>query len=247
MTYTINYMPVFYIGFIRDYNSYRDKFVNDPLFFAKKHVEFLNTCVDTPIKTATMVYNEEIPDEIKQMAVDLTGTITTMQARTIFRPNGGFSYGGWNDVIAYDINNGISHDYHFLTEDDYLPTRPNFYEPFIARMSDNCPFVCCRMEPHHCGKVHPYRPDGMIREDACKQVLAKYGEVFTTNRALMYPAGWDTQLNYMNNYEAEGFELRDISDEFKITSIMNCHINDTRIHGNKEGESIMMPIVLDPI
>lgn len=240
-------MPVFYIGPIRDYNSYIEKFANDPLFFAKKHVEFLNTCIDTPITTATMVYNEEIPDQLKQMAVDLTSTITTMQSRTIFRPNGGFSYGGWNDVIAYDIQSGISHDYHFLTEDDYIPTRPDFYKHFINRMDENCPFVCCKISPPEWGKAYPERPDGMIREDACRHVYAKYGEVFSTNRALMYPAGWDTQINYINNYQAEGFELRDISDEFKITTILNCHINDARIYGKEDGESIMMPIVLTPM
>jgi len=194
-----------------------------------------------------MVYNDDIPDELKQLAIDLTNTITTMQTRTIFRPNGGFSYGGWNDVIASDIQNGISHDYHFLLEDDYLPTRPDFYKHFINRMDENCPFVCCKLSPPEWGKLYPERPDGMIRENACRQVYLRYGEVFTTNRTLEYPAGWDTQINYMNNYGAEGFVLRDISDEFKITTILNCNINEARMWGKENGESIMMPIVLPPI
>jgi hypothetical protein len=249
--YTINYMPVFYIGPIRTYNSYREKFAIDPLFFAKKHVDFLNTCIDTPIKTATMVYNVEMPDELKHMATQLTNSITTMESRTIFRPNGGFSYGGWSDVIGHDIQNNISHDYHFLVEDDYIPTRSNFYTHFIERMDEKCPFVCGRLEPHHeypyVGKVHPYLPSGMIREDACKRIYEKYKEVFITNRALIYPAGHATQLTYLDNYESEGFELRDISDEFKISVIFNCHTNETHIRGNIYGETLIMPIVLPVI
>jgi len=240
MDYKINYVPVFYIGPNRDYASYQEKFKNDPMFFVRYHVNFLNTCENNKIKRATFVFNDDISDELKDLILQTVVEVKTMEVEVIFRRNGGFSYGAWNDVIKKNLND---FDYFFLIEDDYIPVKPDFYEDFVDRCTSEYPYVCTLVAKHK-GKLHASSSNGIIRADVCKIILEKYNELFLVNNSNNLPDAWNTQINFLNLLTDAGYGMRDITHKYSTPHIINCHINQITVFGNKNFPHILVPIIL---
>lgn len=240
MSYTINYIPVFYIGPNRDYVSYQEKFRTDPMFFAKTHVNFLNRCVDTSIQKATFVFNDDISDELKFLATETVAQIKTMDAEVIFRKNGGYSYGAWRDMIKKNLND---FEYFFLIEDDCIPLETNFYEHFVERCTTEYPFVCTFVSECKPGKLHAASSNSIIRADICKKIFEKYGEIFLVNESTKLHDAWDTQMNFLNLFTESGYGMRDILDKYSTPHNLNCNINDIRTFGNPEFPHNIVPII----
>lgn len=240
MSYTINYIPVIYIGPNRDYASYQEKFKTDPMFFARTHVDFLNKCVDTNIKRATFVFNDDISEELQNLAIETVSQIKTMEAEIIFRRNNGYSYGAWNDVVKKNLD---EFDYFFLIEDDSIPLEPTFYEHFVERCTLEYPFISTYISEHEPGKFHAACPNGIIRADVCKEILQKYNELFVVNNSNRLPDAWDTQIKFLNLFTESGYGMRDILDKYSTPHNLNCNINDIRIFGNPEFPYNIVPII----
>lgn len=240
MTYTINYIPVFYIGPNRDYASYQEKFRTDPMFFAKKHVDFLNRCIDTPIKKATFVFNDDISDELKVLATEVASQIKTMDVEVVFRRNSGYSYGAWNDMIKKNLN---EFDYFFLIEDDSIPLETTFYEHFVERCTPEYPFISTFVDEYEPGKFCSSCPNSIIRADICKKILAKYGELFLVNNSTRLQDAWDTQMKFLNLFVDSGYGMRDILDKYSTPHNLNCNINDIRIFGDRTKPHNIVPII----
>ena len=235
----INYIVVYYIGPNRTYESYQRIFKQNPLFFAYKQIEFLSTC-NNDIKTATFVFNDDISDELKTKILDEL-KLSNMNLEIIFRPNNGFSYGAWRDVISKNLND---YDYFVMIEDDSIPTIPMFYEPFIERMSSEIPYVCCYMEYHN-GIQFPSSSNGIIKAEQCKVVLEKCGEMFFVNSTTDYHSAWDTQMRFYTYFSNCGYKMTDILDSYSTHHMLNCHFNDLRIFGNPENPPLIVPIVVE--
>lgn len=240
MNYTINYIPVIYIGPNRDYASYQEKFRTDPMFFARTQVDFLNRCVDTPIKLATFVFNDDISDELKALAVETVSKITTMQYEVVFRRNSGYSYGAWNDMVKKNMN---SFDYFFLIEDDSIPLEPDFYEHFVERCTLEYPFVSTFVDEYEPGKFCSSCPNSIIRADICRKIFEKYNELFLVNNSTRLQDAWDTQMKFLTLFTNEGYGMRDILDKYSTPHNLNCNINDIRIFGNKDLPHVIVPII----
>ena len=240
MSYSINYIPVIYIGPNRDYASYQEKFRNDPMFFARAHVEFLNRCTDTPIKKATFVFNDDISDEVKMLAVETVSQIKTMEAEVVFRRNSGYSYGAWRDMIKKNLND---FDYFFLIEDDSIPLEPNFYEHFVERCTPEYPFVSTFVDEYEPGKFCSSCPNSIIRADICKKVLEEHGELFFVHDSTRLQDAWDTQMRFLDYFTKSGYGMRDILDKYSTPHNLNCHINDIRIFGDRNLPHCIVPII----
>jgi hypothetical protein len=240
MDYKVNYITVIYIGPNRDYASYQDKFKNDPMFFARHHVDFLNRCENSKVELATFVFNDDMPNELKQLAIDTVSQIKTMRVEIVFRTNVGFSYGAWNDMIKKNIND---FDYFFLIEDDYVPVETNFYEDFVDRCTLEYPFVSTYVDNYEPGKFCASCSNSMIRADVCKIILEKYNELFLVTLSDRLQDAWHTQMNFLNLFTQSGYGMRDILHKYSTPHNSNCHINKITVFGNKDFPPMLVPII----
>lgn len=240
MGYNINYVSVFYIGPNRDYASYQEKFKTDPMFFARTHVDFLNQCNNNNIKKATFVFNDDITDELKMLAVETVCQIKTMDTEVIFRKNTGFSYGAWNDVIKKNLND---FDYFFLIEDDYIPTETDFYQHFVARCTSEYPYVSTFVDEYEPGKFCASCSNAIIRADACRAIYEKYNEIFVVQDSIRLQDAWWTQMNFLNLFTENGYGMRDILDKYSTHHNTNCHTNQITVFGNPKLPPCLIPII----
>jgi hypothetical protein len=240
MDYKINYVPVFYIGPNRNYASYQEKFKNDPMFFVRYHVKFLNTCENSKIKRTTFVFNDDISDELKDLILQTVSKIKTMEVEVIFRENCGFSYGAWNDVIKKNLND---FDYFFLIEDDYIPVKPDFYEDFVDRCTPEYPYVSTFVDEYQPGKFCASCSNSIIRADVCKDILQKYNELFLVNPTNILQDAWNTQMNFLNLFTQSGYGMRDILHKYSTPHNSDCNINRITVFGNKDLPHILVPII----
>lgn len=238
--YSINYIPVIYIGPNRDYVSYQQKFKNDPMFFANVHAEFLNNCHKTNIKKATFVFNDDISDELKEMAKNVVSKIQTMETEIIFRTNSGYSYGAWKDIVKKNIND---FDYFFLIEDDSIPLSPDFYEYFVEKCNDEYPIVATYILEHSPGKFHAACPNSLLKADVCRKILQTYNELFMVNQSNRLEDAWDTQTRFYDLFVQSGYKMIDILDKYSTPHNLNCNINDVRVFGNPNNPPNIVPII----
>lgn len=238
--YNINYIVVFYIGPNRNYHSYQQKFKTDPMFFADKHVEFLNTCQNTNIKKASFVFNDDINDDLKIMATNTVSKIESMETEIIFRKNCGYSYGAWRDVVIKNIND---FDYFFLIEDDSLPVNSNFYEYFVEKCNDEYPIIATYVKEHQPGKFHAASSNSLVKADVCRKVIQTSGELFFVNQSNRLEDAWDTQTRFYDHFTNLGYKMTDILDKYSTPHNLNCNINDVRIFGNPNNPPNIIPII----
>lgn len=236
--YKIHYIVVFYIGPNRNYTSYQHLFRTDPLMMFRKHVEMLKT-VDKNITSATFVFNGDIDPNLRQTIDNFTDH--GVPTRIGYFNGPGFSYGAWNEVIKKRL--GVC-DYFFLIEDDYIPTRPDFYKPFVDRCTDEYPYVCTYVEEKSPGRFCASSANALVKAKQCKEMFEKHGEVFAAIDGNTYEQAWNIQLNFLNYFTESGYKMRDILDEYKTPHMLNCNINHLVTFGNSNAESLIEPIVV---
>lgn len=239
-TKRINYIAVFYIGDNRDYENYQELSKTDPLYFIERHIEFLKTCTDE-VALASFVVNDDISDELK---AEITNAVSELDINNevVFRKNGGYSYGGWNDVI---IKNLHDYDYFFMIEDDYVPENPESFEPFLERITDATPYVCCVANTGTVGKLHAANSNGMVSAEACRKVYEKTGSVFRVkDDAVTIQEAWWIQVNFLDSFTEMGYNIRDILDEYSVIHPLNCHENHLSIFGDIDNPTPIKPILL---
>lgn len=236
--YKLHYVVVFYIGPNRNYTSYQHLFKTDPLMMFRRHVDFLKTA-DNNLKSATFIFNQDLDPTIRQ---ELENFKDYPLPVTIGYYNGpGFSYGAWNEVIKKRMDN---YDYLFLIEDDYIPTRPDFYKPFVDRCNDEYPYVCTYVEERSPGQFVASSSNAIIKAKQCKEIFSKYGEVFTALNSNSLQEAWNTQINFLNFFFNEGYKIRDILDEYQTPHMLNCNINHLVTFGNQNAPILIEPIIV---
>lgn len=242
---SINYIVVMYIGKRGvtvegelGYLQYEEKFKTDPLFFAKKHRDFLSKCENSKITKASFVFNDDISEDIKRMAIEEI-KLSNMDYEVIFRKNNGYSYGAWNDVILKNIND---YDYFFMIEDDTIPLETNFYEYFVECCTLETPIVATYVNPNP--PVHAASSNSIVRADVCREILNKTGKLFFVNNSNALPDAWDTQTYFFKYFTENGYKMRDILDKYSTPHALNCRINQVVVFGNPNFPHNIVPIII---
>ena len=248
MTTKVNYIVASYIGPNRTYPHYQALFDNNPLYFFKKHINFLNTLphnIRNKI-TATFVFNDDVSDEIKQTL----RYYLPLCYKLVFRKNSGFSYGIWNDVITKTLND---YDYFFLIEDDYIPSRVDFIDHFIKMTDNDVAFVCSLVEdasherfPEHVPVEDgtfpfPSISNGLITAESCRAVYKKHNTIFNINQNNDYWSAYKNQIYFCKYFTDMGFNLADTTNEFQ-SPYNNANDPNYVIYGDSR-----LPPILEPI
>lgn len=233
----INYIPAFYIG-NRVHTDYNNNIKQNPLILVEKHIEALK---NTEINLVSFVFNlddlsiaNELEDKIKKYNINFN-------YECIFRQNMGCSYGAWNDVI---IKNLDDFDYFFIIEDDFIPTNPEFYKPFVQRCSDKYPYICEFTDVTWTGLPHPSIPHGIIQAKSCREIYKKYKnilKIYNDNNNL--ETFYKIQRECFEYFINENFGIKDILDEYSAP-FMSSPTRQITIFGNPSNPSLLTPVTL---
>jgi hypothetical protein len=241
----VNYIVANYIGPLRTYSHYQKLFNKDPLYFFRKHLEFIKTVDSAYQVTATFVFNDDIDLKVRNELE----SIVQDNVEIIFRKNAGFSYGIWNDTIIKNLNH---YDYFFLIEDDYLPCHVDFLDPFIKRIKNNVAFVCGLVDrasseifPGHVlvddePFLFPSISNGLISATACQKVYSKTGSVFKLNLNTDYWSAYTNQIYFCKPFTDMGYNIVDTLSEYS-SPYNNANAKDLVIYGKGK------PPLLSPI
>lgn len=243
MNYIVHYIVCFYLGRRKSkkFNSIIDQ---DSLYFLKKHLDFLQNC-GPEVTEATFVVNGDVPEQFVKYAHD--NAPKNVKINVVGRTNHGFSYGAWNDVIVNNLKKGNRHNYYFMIEDDYIPTKPDFYKPFIAKCNSETPFVCCKtLASPLDNTIHPAISNGVIYGPTCEFMLMKCNNIFNVPNTNLITNSYDVayliQTYYLTHFVQEGFKFTDISDDYCFPFHESEH--DTHmIHGKPDGEKLILPLL----
>jgi hypothetical protein len=232
--YAINYIVALYFG-PRMSKKHNELISKSPFYLLDEHLSFLKDC-NTNITQVTFVINGEKPDGfLERIENNLPNYV---KVKVVERKNQGFSYGAWNDVIGQCLQDDSNFDYHFIIEDDFVPTADNFYETFVEKCTNENPFVCCLTlnEPRY----HAAMPHGLLQNKACKHVYEQHKDVFVVYGD-SYPEAWATQVDYINNFTSLGYTFNDIIDNC-CSPFHNSRDDSVRYYGD-----INNPILITPI
>lgn len=236
--YVVHYIAAFYIGPNRNYANYQKLFSENPLSFAEKHFQFLSLC-NNHIKKATFVFNCNLDEHLKKQLENYK--LENIELSIEYYDGLGYSYGSWNHIIKKNV---YSDDYFFLIEDDYIPTCHDFYIPFVERCSLEYPYVCAYAQEKSPGVFFASSSNGLLRAENCKIVYEKYNQLFSELNCSTLELAWTTQMNFLDNFYKEGFNVRDILDEYCTPHMLNCNINHLVKFGNENAPVLLEPIVV---
>lgn len=231
----INYVVACYVG-IRRNN------IMDPYEFVLAHLRTLNEYADENVYKITLVLNVDADegDEFFNYFYMFCQNKPYLKDRIdfMFRPNRGFSYAAWEDVI---IENKDEADYFFLVEDDYLPGYKEYYSTFLAELQNRNIGYCCSKVAFTHGR-HAGMSSGMMRADVARIVYDAFGQVFRAERdAIEYGVGEWSQIHFLDFMELAGYTFNDPSH---LVSTPFYDINKNLIeYGNPEGPCPLKPIL----
>lgn len=238
----INYIVSIYVG--KRGNGAVNTLTDDPTYMAKRHLDALSS-LDVPlIKRATFVVSPSPDRERDQAVVDFimsnSGSIDGIEIDAfIGANNNNHSYGSWNFAMVKYLGDGMD---FFLIEDDYFPTKNEFYVPFIEQMTDNVAYVSQLYVYNKEHRKHAAISNGLMRFDAAKKHYDAVGSCININlpEKKVYDAGVYTQLYFLKGLEDLGYKMGDVSKKY-------CHpflerSNRITIYGNDKGETLLEPV-----
>ena len=141
--------------------------------------------------------------------------------------------------------NILNPDYYFLIEDDYIPISKDFYEPFLNLMTDTNVFVCCYKNYiwQNPTRQHPAISNGLLKNEACKNVFNKHGLLFQYFGLSFGDACW-AQEEFFSYFEEFNYEFCDILENYNMP--FHNAIDDNYIsYGKPEGEILINSILKD--
>lgn len=244
MSTKVNYIAAFYIGPNRTFPYYQQAFKQDPLCFIRKHAEFSEYAQN--IDRFSFVINDDISEELKEEIIQIA---KGKNIELLFRPNNGYSYGAWNDVIMRNLND---FDYFFLIEDDYIPNFTGFVIPFVNKFKEDTAYVCSlmveinnkinAMVPEDLGTFrHPSISNGMLSSRIAKIVLSKFNTIFRLQKGSTQEIGYWNQIYFLKNFTDMGYDVNDTTEEFS-SPYLNTSTGEVKIYGNTEKPPLLMPI-----
>jgi 2-polyprenyl-3-methyl-5-hydroxy-6-metoxy-1,4-benzoquinol methylase len=226
----VNYIIASYFGPRRriDYN-----YIDDRFFYLRKHLNKLKT-LKTTIEKIILVINIDnyfVEEDFNYFISDYKD----MKIDIIKRENKDYSYGAWNDILK--IYNDC--DFSFLIEDDYVPTIDYFEKYFLKYFEKNTAYVCELYGNDELNiKMHARISNGIINNHIFNEVG---GFVLHSSNCFNYLYAGEDQVDYLDNFINKGYEIKDISEEYKIP--FEEHTGDITYYGNKNGIDIISPIM----
>jgi hypothetical protein len=207
----VNYILAMYFGERRSYDRTQDR-----LEFLRTQLTFLeNIPPDSAICHVVFSINEsdDIPrEEIERLIREASLPIEYLIR---YRPNIGYSYANWNEVMIELRDRDF--DYHFLMEDDYVPTSPYFYQPFIDLTTEKIPFVCLKASENgfmgH--QRHPTICVGLIRCKEAIETLNRVGSILWIHPGQDYRSAEESQIHMMDNFNRIGYDFTGIPDNVR--------------------------------
>ena len=129
-------------------------------------------------------------------------------AQLVIRPNCGFSYGAWQEVIHSEVEEG--NDF-FLIESDYLPSR-EFLVPFKAELTPDHGFVAQKISSTQ--SIHASVSNGWLSTRWAKMAINSFGSVFPIYPFLLdrsdYLIGCENQLTFLNFIRQLGGKITEV-------------------------------------
>lgn len=237
----INYIAAFYFG-DRMNTLYSSAVQKDKFYIFQTHLEAVKK-YHSGIDLVTFVFNLDNVEQAESIKQTIENYQIPFEYELVFRPNRGASYGAWAQVIEHNIND---FEYFFITEDDYIPDRIDFFEPFIERCRDKYAYICmfCEDVPPPGMIDHASIPMGVISGQACRTVLKNQGRLFQVfDEANTYDLFYKTQERYCEFFVNEGFRVGNITDAY-CSPFMVSPTRSIRIFGNESNPVLVKPIPL---
>lgn len=238
----INYVVSIYVG--NRGNAAVNSLTNDPTYMAKRHIDALSNLSVPLIKRATFVVSPSSDRERDNAAVDfITSYSDKMNGiemdAFIGYNNDNHSYGSWNFAMTKYLDDGMD---FFLIEDDYFPTKDEFYVPFIEQMSDDVAYVSQLYIHNREHRKHAAISNGLMSIKAVRRHYGEFGCCINIKlpEKKVYDAGVYTQLYFLKGLEDLGYKMRDVSTKY-------CHPflernNRITIYGNDKGPTLLEPV-----
>lgn len=187
----VNYIVALYLGKRRNeiVQQCMDK---DPFYLLKSHMLAIHKYKMEGIHKVTFVLNqsenteaESLVEEILQEYKDLCSN-KDIEIELLKNPdNSHISYGAWH----YGVLNGLSDErtkHFFLLEDDYVPCRDNFHEPYLQKSAPDICYVCQLWSAPTKNSNKPREAqfgrvaitNGLLNADLSREIFKKYGRCF---------------------------------------------------------------------
>ena len=246
----VNYLVTFYFG-SRNNQDYNNEIEGGKFFFPEKHFEFLEKYSYDNIEKVIFVINmtmndnqEEIENYFKENSNRISDDV---EIRLLFRDNTHFSYGGWNDGILDDLEEGSNADYYFCVEEDYILADENSIFPMIERCTGDVAYVCSNFQS---GSINPdpnyidhaSHPQGIISRDSCQKVYEKFGSpLYMIDGNNDYPHAWKIQETYFKYHLEFGYKITDYLDKYS-SDFLDTGSMSIRTFGDKDTKRLIVPI-----
>lgn len=238
----INYIVSIYVG--NRGNGAVNRLTADSTYMAKRHLDLLSRLNVPMIKRATFVVSPSSFPEKDNAAVEFImshyGKIPGIEIDSfIGENNNNHSYGSWNFGMMKYINEDLN---FFLIEDDYFPSKDEFYLPFIEKMSDNIAYVPQLYVHNREHRRHAAISNGLMNIKAARKHYETFGCCINIKLPdkRVYDAGVYTQLYFLKGLEELGYKIDDVSKKY-------CHPflernNKIKLYGNENVETLIEPV-----
>jgi RimJ/RimL family protein N-acetyltransferase len=248
-----DYIVAFYLEQRRN-PLYKDLPKTDRYFFIEKHLEFLSKHHKN-IKNLNKVYligNVDKVEEFLPIYKDITKLIKDYQLDDVvdcdIKPNAGLSYGAWEHTLIKNLSNPKP-KYAFLIEDDYVPTTPDFCDPFITKMKskENVGYVAS-LYWSNVNHPHAAISNGLIDYDICVEIYKENNRVFnlTQTNTPGYADAGKNQVSFLDIITRKGYSVLDVADLCSIPFLdLGLRNNKPSIvnYGDKNKKSVIEPII----
>ena len=249
-----DYVVCFYFGH-RRVPIINDLLLKDKYFLVRKHLDFIKKYLEKCDQLNKVYFIINSTNYESHLNIE-NSTIERLEIEEIIysyglnnvvliqRQNVDFSYGAWNDAIKLQMY--TKSKYAFLSEDDYIPKVPNFYEYFIKKFDDDTAYVCQLYIANGAAgkKVHAAMSSGFVSYEKAKIVYQKHGSVLKlvnkhdsdVNKS--YSLGQVNQVNFLDYFHE--YKITDVSEE--TFSVFLDVYNRQTSHGNLNGVELIVPI-----
>lgn len=248
-----DYIVAFYLGERRS-PLYKDVPKIDKYVFVEKHLEFFSNNLKS-IKNLNKVYlvgNISSYEEFLPVYKDILKLIKRYDLEDIveceLRLNGGLSYGAWEHMLIERIKDKTP-EYAFLVEDDYIPTTPNFVDPFIEKFNnyENIGYVAS-LYWSDVAQPHAAISNGLVSYEVCRDVFEKNQKIFDLNTVNSpgYGDAGKNQVSFLNFLTKNGYKVNDVSDLCSLP-FLDLGLKNRKpsivIYGDKNKPSVIEPII----
>lgn len=209
---------------------------DDGSLILRKHLNVLSEMMQG-ITRVTVVLNFDTEDDIHK-AHEVVNDFSHLPLSLICRENRGYSYAAWDQAVRESIEENEI-EFYALFEDDYVPSKPLFYNPFIEKFKndDRIGYVCSMILD---GPRHAAMSIGLLKKSVAKSLVERTGKVFDIVDEPGYVGAENTQRTFLTNMELQGYLFDEAGKEFCWPF---CSFGEMIYAGNELGEELITPIM----